>query len=81
MLLEEDTLCHVAAVETKTIDPSNINTADADNSDIINTTRACGDSCSPTPILAPIKPTPDTHIDEELDDYHEYSDYDNDAVE
>ena len=68
VILQENTPGHVAAVETKIIDPNTITSANFSNNDITNTTSMSDDNDTPTPIFT-INPT----LEAEPDDEHEYS--------
>ena len=86
VILDEDTLGPVTAMNIETLDPNAISAVSAANIGITHTPGVCDDSGSPIPILVPIKPIPKTHINEEPDDENEYSDgeysnYDDDTIE
>ena len=75
LLLEEDTPCIVAAVETEILEPNAIVDASATNSDITNTIRVYYYS-NTTTLRFTINPKPeaeteDKHEDSEDDDYNE----------
>ena len=63
MLLEEDTLGRIAAVDTKTLDPNAIYANYSANSGITHTIGMC--NIRPPPIFTPINPTPEMKPDDE----------------
>ena len=69
MLLEEDNIGPITVVENETPEPNDISSANAADFNSVSTPNpgVYGGIETPTPIFLPIKPTPDTHINEEPD--------------
>ena len=69
VLLEEDNIGPITVVENETPEPNDISSANAADFNSVSTPNpgVYGGIETPTPIFLPIKPTPDTHINEEPD--------------